>query len=76
MEDKNKELLNEFLDKMGLVKEEFIRLKKYEQVSIRKDVVKVELQNIINKCKTYEELRDDIQEYIDNLLKLEVKTNE
>ena len=76
MEEENQKLLNEFLDKMGMVKEEFIRLKKYEKVSVRKDVVKLELQDILNKSQSYKDLTNNLQTYINNLLKLEDTINE
>ena len=76
MEEENQKLLNEFLDKMGMVKEEFIRLKKYEKVSVRKDVVKSELQDILNKSQSYKDLTNNLQTYINNLLKLEDTINE
>lgn len=76
MEEENQKLLNEFLDKMGMVKEEFIRLKKYEKVSVRKDVVKSELQDILSKSQSYKDLTNNLQTYINNLLKLEDTINE
>lgn len=76
MEEENQKLLNEFLDKMGMVKEEFIRLKKYEKVSVRKDIVKSELQDILNKSQSYKDLTNNLQTYINNLLKLEDTINE
>lgn len=63
-------LLNEkdLIERLNLVKQEFIRLKQEQAVSIRKDVAKVELLDIVSKSKNYEELKENITNYANSLL--------
>lgn len=65
--DKFNKQVKEFTDKLLIVKEGFIELQKEKLVSIRKDVVMVELKDILNKSNDYETLKTNIQEYIKNL---------
>lgn len=65
--DKFNKQVKEFTDKLLMVKEGFIELQKEKLVSIRKDVVMVELKDILNKSNDYETLKTNIQEYIKNL---------
>ena len=76
MEEENQKLLKEFTDKLTLVREDYIRLKKQESVSTRNDVLKVELQTILDTSLDYESLKNSLQNYIDSLLKVEETTNE
>ena len=68
MDEKSNQLLTEYIDKLNTVKEEFIRLKKEQLVSVRKDYVKTELKDILLNTTSYEELQQSLQKYIDNLL--------
>ena len=69
MEDETlKEQANKILEQLTLVRNEFIKNKDELAVSIRKDVVAVELKNLLAESKDYNSLKDNISAYITKLL--------
>lgn len=63
----NIELENQLVEKLNIIKQEFIKDKDLLKVSIRKDVVAVELKSILEKSTTYKELCDNLETYIKQL---------
>lgn len=59
--------LENMVDKLNLVKTEFIKDKELLKVSIRKDVVAVELKSILDTNTDYSSLKVAINQYIDTL---------
>ena len=55
MDDINKEA-QEMVNKLTVVRDEFIKNKQELAVSVRKDVVCANLKDCLNNCNTYEEL--------------------
>lgn len=68
MEEKNN--LENLVKGLNLVKEEFIKSKDELKVSIRKDVVAVELKSIIDKTDNYLNLKAALENYITDLYKV------
>ena len=68
MEEKNN--LENLVKGLNLVKEEFIKCKDELKVSIRKDVVAVELKSIIDKTDNYLNLKAALENYITDLYKV------
>ena len=69
LQDKKfEEQLNDYTNKLLLVKEEFIKLQKEKLVSIRKDVVASELKDILIQSNDYESLKTNLSRYIESLL--------
>ena len=65
-----KEQAQKVVDQLTLVKNEFIKNKEELAVSIRKDVVVAELRNILSANDDYTSLSNELNAYIDNLLKI------
>lgn len=63
----NKTQLEGMMDGLTAVKEEFLRLKDEEKVSVRKDVVATELKQILNDSSDYETIKSKITDYIAKL---------
>lgn len=63
----NKTQLEGMVDGLTAVKEEFLRLKDEEKVSVRKDVVATELKQILNDSSDYETIKSKIADYIAKL---------
>lgn len=64
------ELTNKFVNDLTLVKEEFIKDKQELAVSIRKDVVAVQLKELLDSNTDYYNLKSALEMYIQNLYKL------
>lgn len=64
------ELTNKFVNDLTLVKEEFIKDKQELAVSIRKDVIAVQLKELLNSNTDYYNLKSALEMYIQNLYKL------
>lgn len=62
--------LEDMVDKLNVVKQEFFKDKEELKVSIRKDVVAVELKSILQNTDNYLSLKKCIQDYIDQLYKV------
>ena len=56
------------IEQLNIVREAFIKQKDTLAVSIRKDLVKADLKDILYNSNSYEELRNKLNEYIDNLI--------
>lgn len=67
MENENQ--LNNLVEKLDLVKTDYVKTKQELAVSIRRDVVALELKNILNS-HTDLELREALNNYIENLFKV------
>lgn len=67
MENENQ--LETFVEKLTMVKDDYIKSKQELAVSIRKDVVAVELKNIL-KTTSDLDLRNAISKYVDDLFKM------
>ena len=67
MENENQ--LNNLVEKLNLVKTDYVKTKQELAVSIRRDVVALELKNILNS-RTDLELREALNNYIENLFKM------
>lgn len=63
MEKQAQELVN----KLTIIKQEFIKNKEELLVSIRRDEVAVQLKDILNNSNTLQELQQNIQNYINTL---------
>lgn len=61
------EQTKQIIERLQLVKDEFIKSKDELAVSIRKDVVAAELKDILLKNKDYESLKKSIDTFIKNL---------
>lgn len=61
------EQAKKLVDGLLIVKEELIRAKDTLAVSIRKDVVAVELKDMLDSCETLEQLKTKLQAYINQL---------
>lgn len=66
MEEASK-LEQQLIDNLNLIKTEFFKNKDELKVSIRKDVVAIELKTIIDKSNTFDELKNNINSYISTL---------
>ncbi len=66
----NKTQLEGMVDGLTAVKEEFLRLKDEEKVSVRKDVVVAELRQLLASNKDYTSLSNELKAYIDNLIQI------
>lgn len=66
----DKTQLEDMVDKLNVVKQEFFKDKEELKVSIRKDVVAVELKSILQNTDNYLSLKKCIQDYIDQLYKV------
>ena len=64
------ELTNKFVNDLTLVKEEFIKDKQELAVSIRKDVVAVQLKELLDSNTDYYNLKSALQMCIQTLYKL------
>lgn len=64
------ELTNKFVNDLTLVKEEFIKDKQELAVSIRKDVVAVQLKELLDSNTDYYNLKSALEMYIQTLYKL------
>lgn len=62
--------LNKVVEQLEIVKKEFIKDKDELKVSKRKDVVAVELKSILDNNNTYIDLKNAIEQYIENLYKI------
>lgn len=69
MDDISKEA-QEMVNKLTVVRDEFIKNKQELTVSVRKDVVCANLKDCLNNCNTYEELTEQLQKFIDNLMSI------
>lgn len=69
MDDIGKEA-QEMVNKLTVVRDEFIKNKQELTVSVRKDVVCANLKDCLNNCNTYEELTEQLQKFIDNLMSI------
>lgn len=69
MDDISKEA-QEMVNKLTVVRDEFIKNKQELAVSVRKDVVCTNLKDFLNNCNTYEELTEQLQKFIDNLMSI------
>lgn len=65
------QLTNKFVNDLTLVKEEFIKDKQELAVSIRKDVVAVQLKELLDSNTDYYNLKSALEMYIQNLYKLD-----
>lgn len=63
----NKEMVDKIVEQLVTVRNKFIQNNNELLVSIRKDVVATTLKDIIQKSKTYEELKLNLQDYISTL---------
>ena len=54
---------------LSYVRDEFLRTRELLSISIRKDIVAVELKDIIANNKTYDSLKVKLEEYIESLYK-------
>ena len=63
----NKEMVDKIVEQLVTVRNKFIQNNNELLVSVRKDVVATTLKDIILKSKTYEELKLNLQNYIDTL---------
>ncbi len=63
----NKEMVDKIVEQLVTVRNKFIQNNNELLVSVRKDVVATTLKDIIQKSKTYEELKLNLQNYIDTL---------
>ena len=61
------EQVNKLLDSLKLVKDEFIRCKQELAVSVRKDVIRVQLKDCLENNNSYDDLKIAIGAIIDNL---------
>ena len=68
MEEKNN--LENLVKGLSIVKEEFFKNKDELKVSIRKDIVAVELKAIIEKTDNYLNLKAALENYIKDLYKI------
>lgn len=68
MENNNPITTDNIIEKLLLVKDEYIKTKDELALSIRKDVVKVELKDILISNATYPELKSAIENYIEKLI--------
>lgn len=64
---KNKEMVDKIVEQLVTVRNKFIQNNNELLVSVRKDVVATTLKDIIQKSKTYEDLKLNLQNYIDTL---------
>lgn len=56
------------IEQLNMVREAFIKQKDTLAVSIRKDLVKADLKDILYNSNNYEELKTKLNKYIDNLI--------
>lgn len=56
------------IEQLNMVRQAFIKQKDTLAVSIRKDLVKADLKDILYNSNSYEELRNKLNEYIDSLI--------
>lgn len=63
----NKEMADKIVEQLVTVRNKFIQNNNELLVSVRKDVVATTLKDIIQKSKTYEDLKLNLQNYIDTL---------
>lgn len=63
----NKEMVDKIVEQLVTVRNKFIQNNNELLVSVRKDVVATTLKDIIQKSKTYEDLKLNLQNYIDTL---------
>lgn len=64
---KNKEMVDKIVEQLVTVRNKFIQNNNELLISVRKDVVATTLKDIIQKSKTYEDLKLNLQNYIDTL---------
>ena len=58
------------IEQLTAVKEEFVKNKEELAISIRRDIVKVELKAILQDNTDYNSLKGALENYIDNLLNI------
>ena len=63
----------DIIDKLTLIRDDYIKTKELNNISIRKDVLLVELKDILDNQSTYYGLKNAIEDYIN---KLEVEIND
>ena len=59
------------IEQLTSVKEEFIKDKEELAISIRRDIVKVELKTLLQDNTDYKSLKEALETYINNLIKIE-----
>lgn len=67
MENNIDDTSKKLIDQLSQVRDEFIKNKEDLAVSIRKDLVAVELKDILTKNVSYWELKNALESYIANL---------
>ena len=85
MKEKEEDLMSKskiLIDKLLLVKQNYniktctLKIKEQElKVSVRRDVVSVQLKQILENSSDYESLKNNIQTYIDKLLNIQEDLN-
>ena len=65
--DNINDLTQKLVKNLTKIKSEYIRVTQELTVSIRKDVVAVELKDIINSSNNYNSLKTNLNTYINNL---------
>ncbi len=68
MENNNPITTENIIEKLLLVKDDYIKTKDELAISIRKDLVKIELKDILSTNGTYPELKSAIENYIEKLI--------
>ena len=78
MKEKEEDLMSQskiLIDKLLLVKQNYIDKEQELKVSVRRDVVSVQLKQILENSSDYESLKNNIQTYIDKLLNIQEDLN-
>lgn len=61
------EQLTDFVNKLSIVRDDYVATKNELHNSIRKDIVKAELKDILYDSKDFDTLKINIEKYISNL---------
>lgn len=75
MNNINKEA-EDLVNKLTLIRNEFIKNKNELLVSVRKDVVCANLKDILQNSNNYEDLKNKLENYIQQLMNIEKTDNE
>lgn len=72
----HEKMIEDFTNNLLEVKDEYIKMKQELSVSIRLDILKIELLDILQNSNDYEELQENIRIYLDELMKGKVFNSE
>ena len=76
MNETLKEQAQKMVEQLTMIRDDYIKTKQELSFTIRKDEVAVELKDILNNSNSFEDLKQNIQNYINKLLQIDTQIQE